>query len=71
MAFARLAFRVLFIVLLLFAVIGLLLPSSTAVERSIVVEAPADKVFPHLNGMRAFHAWSPWSAPPAWPSAWL
>lgn len=62
MAFARLAFRVLFIVLILFAVIGLLLPSSTAVERSIVVRAPADKVFPHLNGMRAFHAWSPWSA---------
>ncbi len=62
MAFARLAFRVLFILLILFAVIGLLLPSSTAVERSIVIEAPAGKVFPHLNGMRAFHAWSPWSA---------
>jgi len=62
MAFARLAFRVLFILLILFAVIGLLLPSSTAVERSIVIEAPADEVFPHLNGMRAFHAWSPWSA---------
>ena len=62
MAFARLAFRVLFIVLILFAVIGLLLPSSTAVERSIVIEAPAGEVFPHLNGMRAFHAWSPWSA---------
>ncbi|MDJ0740568.1 MAG: SRPBCC family protein [Gammaproteobacteria bacterium] len=62
MAFARLAFRVLFILLLLFAVIGLLLPSSTAVERSIVIDAPPAEVFPHLNGMRAFHAWSPWSA---------
>lgn len=62
MAFARLAFRVLFILLILFAVIGLLLPSSTAVERSIVIDAPPSEVFPHLNGMRAFHAWSPWSA---------
>ncbi len=62
MAFARLAFRVLLILLILFAVIGLLLPSSTAVERSIMIEAPAEKVFPHINGMRAFHAWSPWSA---------
>ena len=62
MAFARLAFRVLFILLILLAVIGLLLPSSTAVERSIVIDAAPAKVFPHLNGMRAFHAWSPWSA---------
>lgn len=62
MAFARLAFRVLFVLLILFALIGLLLPSSTAVERVIVIDAPADKVFPHLNSMRAFHAWSPWTA---------
>lgn len=61
MGFARLALRVLLILLILLAVIGLLLPSSTAVERSIVIDAPAAKVFPHLNGMRAFHAWSPWS----------
>lgn len=62
MAFARLAFRVLFILLILLAVIGLLLPSSTAVERSIVINAAPAKVFPHLNGMQAFHAWSPWAA---------
>ena len=40
MAFARLAFRVLLILLVLFAVVGLLLPSSTTVERSIVIDAP-------------------------------
>ncbi|MGB5669299.1 MAG: hypothetical protein WBM71_01990, partial [Sedimenticolaceae bacterium] len=61
MAFARLLFRVLLTLLILLAVIGLLLPSSARVERSIVVDAPATAIFPHLNGMRAFHAWSPWS----------
>lgn len=62
MAFARLAFRVLLILFILLVLIGLLLPSSAQVERSIVIDAPAGKIFPHLNDMRAFHAWSPWSA---------
>ncbi|MCP5313128.1 MAG: SRPBCC family protein [Chromatiaceae bacterium] len=62
MAFARLAFRILLVVFVLLLVIGLLLPSSSAVERSIAIDAPPEKVFPHLNGMRAFHAWSPWSS---------
>jgi len=61
MAFARLAFRVLLILLVLLIGIGLLLPSAATVERSIVIEAPPAAVFPHLDSMRAFHAWSPWS----------
>ncbi len=61
MAFARLAFRTLLILLILLVLIGLLLPSAAEVERSIVIEAPPDRVFSHLNGMRAFHAWSPWA----------
>ena len=62
MAFARLLFRILLILLILLAVIGLMLPSSAKVERSIVINAAASEIFPHLNGMAAFHAWSPWSA---------
>jgi hypothetical protein len=62
MAMARLVFRVLLTLLILLAVIGMLLPSSAEVERSIVIDAPPARIFPHLNGMRAFHAWSPWSA---------
>jgi len=61
MAFARLAFRTLLILLILLLVIGLLLPDSTRVERSILISAPAERIFTHLNGMRAFHAWSPWA----------
>lgn len=61
MGFARLAFRTLLTLLILLVLIGLLLPSSAEVERSIVIDAPPGKIFSHLNGMRAFHAWSPWS----------
>lgn len=62
MALARLAFRVLFLLLILLAVVGMLLPSTRDVERSIVIDAPPARVFPHINGMRAFHEWSPWAA---------
>lgn len=61
MALARLAFRVLLILLLLLVGIGLLLPASTTIERSILIQAPPEQVFAHVNGMRAFHAWSPWA----------
>jgi uncharacterized protein YndB with AHSA1/START domain len=61
MAFVRLAFRVLFLLLVLLLLIGLMLPSQTRIERSIVIDAPPDRIFPHVNGMRAFHAWSPWA----------
>ncbi len=61
MAFARLAFRTLLVLLILLLGIGLLLPDSTRVERSILINAPAERIFAHVNGMRAFHAWSPWS----------
>lgn len=60
MAFARLAFRILLVLLILLVLIGLLLPSRTSVERSVLIQAPPEQVFPHVNGMRAFHAWSPW-----------
>lgn len=61
MGLVRLLFRVLLILLILLVVIGLFLPASVAVERSILIDAPPGEVFPHVNGMRAFHAWSPWS----------
>ena len=60
MALARLAFRVLLILLILLVLIGLLLPPSAEVERSIVIDAPPDEIFPQLNSMRAFNTWSPW-----------
>ena len=44
----------------LFAV-GLVLPKTAHVERSIVIEAPPVMVFTVLNGFRQFSRWSPWA----------
>lgn len=35
-------------------------PADFRVERSIAIAAAPDAVFPHLNNLRAAHAWSPW-----------
>ena len=29
-------------------------------EKSIVINAPAEKVYSHLNSMKAFNEWNPW-----------
>jgi len=46
---------------LLFVIIGLYLPKTAHVERSIEVERPASTVFVLLNSFSTFSAWSPWS----------
>jgi hypothetical protein len=61
MAIVRALFFGLLILLVGLVVVGLLLPAKTHVERDIVIEAPAHAVFPHLNDLRAFKAWSPWA----------
>lgn len=51
------------IVLLLggvFFIGGMLLPREIVVERSAQIDAPADKIFPHVNNPQATQAWSPW-----------
>lgn len=40
---------------------GLLLPSATHVERSIVVERSPEQVFATLDSFERFNAWSPWA----------
>lgn len=42
-------------------VIGFFLPSRAHVERSIIVDAPPEAVFPLVNNLREFNKWSPWS----------
>lgn len=53
----------LFIVLaaVLLILIGFLLPQEIAVVRTTKIEAPAAKIFPHINDFRKFQAWSPWA----------
>lgn len=38
------------------------LPQQVSVSRDIVINAPASKVFPHINDLRKFQAWSPWGS---------
>ena len=35
-------------------------PSAFVIERSLVIEAPADVVYGHIASLRAMDAWSPW-----------
>ncbi len=61
MAIARALFFGLLILALGLGIVGLLLPSQTHVERSILIEASPAEIFPHLDSLRAFNAWSPWA----------
>lgn len=49
------------IVLLLAVYIMAFVPVKGHVEKSIVINAPASAVFTHLNDLKKFVVWSPWS----------
>lgn len=38
-----------------------ILPRQIEVERSVIIAAEPDEIFPHLNSLKAFNAWSPWA----------
>lgn len=49
-------------VLILVIVAGAyLLPRQVHVERTVVINASAEEIFPHINDYEAFNAWSPWA----------
>lgn len=52
---------VLALIVLLVAV-SFLLPRETTVERAVLIEAPAEAIFPHVNSLKATENWSPWLA---------
>lgn len=49
------------VVLVLFAVIGMLLPRKVHLERSIDVAAPASVVFDLVDDLRRWPDWTPWN----------
>ena len=51
-----------FIVLVIAAVVAVayVLPRKVPVERSVVIEAPREQVFPYLNSLQRGAEWSPW-----------
>lgn len=46
------------LVIAAFIGVGYLLPSGAKVERSIVIAAEPDVIFPYLNSLKQFHQWS-------------
>ena len=46
---------------LVLALGGLLLPATTHVERSVVIDRSPEQVFTTLNSFERFSAWSPWA----------
>jgi uncharacterized protein YndB with AHSA1/START domain len=40
-------------------------PDAFRIQRSAAISAPPEKIFPHLNDLRAHHAWSPFEKDPA------
>jgi len=51
----------LLIVVAVFVVVGLFLPSKYHVERSVVVQAKPATIFPWVNNLKKWNEWSPWT----------
>ncbi len=48
------------VLVLILGVGGMLLPREVTVARSVEIDAPADKIFPYVNSLKAGADWSPW-----------
>ena len=44
----------------LIVVLGLIGPKTTVVERSTVIAAPVESVYPHISSLKESFKWSPW-----------
>ena len=53
----------LIVLIAVLALVGLLLPRTYKVERSVTIQAPADLVFDLVNDLKKNEAWSPWKDP--------
>jgi len=47
-------------IIVVFIIIVAMRPSNYRVARSIVIAAPQDAVFPHMNELKKWEAWNPW-----------
>lgn len=54
---------VIFALIAVLALVGLLLPGTTKVERSVVIQAPAEVIFDQVNDLKKNEAWTPWKDP--------
>ena len=47
-------------IIVVFLIIVAVQPSNYRVARSVVIAAPRDTVFPHMNELKKWEAWNPW-----------
>ena len=57
--FLRRLFWILLTLAVVVFVVAIFLPSSLHVEENLLINAPADKLFPHVNSLKAWEPWSP------------
>ena len=58
--FYTVIFSILGLIIIL-SLVGFLLPKTSHVERSIVIKKPKEEVFAHINNLKKWVVWSPWS----------
>ena len=49
------------VVAVVFFAIGYFLPDKVHVERSLLIDAKAEQIFPYVNDLRLFNKWNPWA----------
>ncbi len=61
MNIARIALLIMVVLFVLVLVVAVILPSQAHVQRDMWMKAPVEKVFPHINSLKAMKKWSPWA----------
>lgn len=61
MRFVKKIFFGLLVLVAVLAGVAFLLPREVAVSRAITIAAPPEAVFPYINDLKKFNAWSPWA----------
>lgn len=60
MKFLKTLLSALIIIIVAVVVVGLFLPTSYTVERSIVIDAPPSQIHKYVGDLRNWDAWEPW-----------
>lgn len=61
MKILKIIIYVILAIVLLAVVISFFLPAKTEIERSIVINAPAERIFAEVNDLKKWPNWSPWN----------
>ncbi|MBK8944537.1 MAG: SRPBCC family protein [Ignavibacteriae bacterium] len=61
MKILKIIFKILLVIIVLFLVVALFLPSEYKVERNIEINKPASVVFNYVSDFNNFRDWNPWS----------